>query len=275
VPETTVQADLLETIVAATRRQVEVRAAREPLDAIAARAGSASPRGGLFLDRLRRPSHVNVIAECKRRSPSKGVIRARYDPVAIAREYEHAGAAAISILTEATFFDGSLAHLGAVREAVGVPLLRKDFVVDAYQVHEARAAGADAVLLIVAALEQEMLVSLHELATSSGLAVLVEVHDEAELERAAEAGARIIGVNNRNLRTLRTDTSVSERLIARMPAGVVRVAESGLKTSADLRRLHDAGYDAFLIGESLMAQPSPGEALRSLVAGMAAGRAAS
>ena len=208
---------------------------------------------------------VNVIAECKRRSPSRGVLAAHYDPVAIARKYEAGGAAAISVLTEPTFFDGALEHLTAVRDAVGLPLLRKDFVVDDYQLLEARAAGADAVLLIVAALEQTELVRLQSRAWELGLAALVEVHDDEELARAIGSGARLIGVNNRNLRTLTVDVSASDRLAAQMPANVVGVSESGLQSRGDLERLAAAGYRAFLIGERFMTDPDPARAISDLI----------
>ncbi|HYS24858.1 MAG TPA: indole-3-glycerol phosphate synthase TrpC, partial [Vicinamibacterales bacterium] len=194
-------ADLLETIVAATRRIIEVRQAAEPLAALAERAHAAASHRGRLYAALAGTNRLNVIAECKRRSPSKGVLRAEYDPVAIAKAYEEAGAAAISVLTEPTFFDGSLEHLAAVRAAVEVPLLRKDFVVSEYQLLEAKAAGADAVLLIAAALRPVELKVLHDHAARHGLDVLVEVHDAQELAIAIDVGARIIGVNNRNLRT--------------------------------------------------------------------------
>ena len=188
------------------------------------------------------PGRSNVIAECKRRSPSRGVLAAQYDPVAIARQYEAGGAAAISVLTEPTFFDGALEHLdrGARRRST-LPLLRKDFIVDEYQLLEARAAGADAVLLIVAALEQADLVRLQQRAWELGLAALVEVHDDEELGRAVDSGARIIGVNNRNLRTLAVDVAASDRLAARMPAGVVGVSESGLQSRGRSRAAGGAG----------------------------------
>ncbi len=169
------------------------------------------------------------------------------------------------MLTEPTFFDGALAHLTAVRDAVGLPLLRKDFVVDDYQLLEARAAGADAVLLIVAALEQAELVRLQSRARELGLAALVEVHDDEELARAIDSGARLIGVNNRNLRTLAVDVSASDRLAAKMPANVVGVSESGLQTRGDLERLAAAGYRAFLIGERFMTDPDPARAISDLI----------
>jgi indole-3-glycerol phosphate synthase len=257
--------DLLATIVAATERITASRRVQEPLAALERRAADRSPRGGLFESRLRRLDGFNVIAECKRRSPSRGVLAADYDPVRIARAYADGGAAAISVLTEPTFFDGSLAHLEAVRVAVEVPLLRKDFVVDEYQLFEARANGADAVLLIVAALAQAPLEALQARAWQLGLATLVEVHDRDELSRAVDSGARVIGVNNRNLRTLKVDVTASDDLAASMPKSVVAVSESGLQSRADLERLAAAGYGAFLIGERFMTDPDPSAAIRLLI----------
>jgi indole-3-glycerol phosphate synthase len=259
-------ADLLATIVAATARIVEVREAREPRAVLEKRALATTARPGRFAAALRRTAGFNVIAECKRRSPSKGILRASYDPVAIARSYAAAGAAAISVLTEPTFFDGALQHLCDVRRAVGdVPLLRKDFVVSDYQLLEARACGADAVLLIVAALPQDELRRLFESARALGLDVLVEVHDVAELERALAIGASVVGVNNRNLRTLTVDVHASEELIARIPADVTAVSESGLRSADDLRRLSALGYRAFLVGERFMTAADPGAALKELL----------
>jgi indole-3-glycerol phosphate synthase len=260
-------ADLLDTIVAATRRIVEVRQQAEPLAALAERAGAAPSRAGRLQAALTRTDRCNVIAECKRRSPSRGVLRSEYDPAAIARGYEAAGAAAISVLTEPAFFDGSLEHLAAVRGAVEVPILRKDFIVSEYQLLEAKAAGADAVLLIVAALRPVELKVLHDHARRYGLDALVEVHDATELAIAIDAGARIIGVNNRNLRTLDVDVHASELLIARIPPEIVAISESGLKTADDLLRLRQLGYRAFLIGERFMAATDPGKALEGLLAG--------
>jgi indole-3-glycerol phosphate synthase len=260
-------ADLLATIVAATRRIVEVREQREPLADLQKRAADVSPRDGTFEAALRPTDRVNVIAECKRRSPSKGVLRADYDPTAIARSYVEAGAAAISVLTEPTFFDGALEHLEAVRAVADVPLLRKDFIVTEYQLHEARAAGADAVLLIVAALQPVELKVLHDHASRIGLDVLVEVHDATELAVALDVGARIVGVNNRNLRTLDVDVHASETLIAQIPRDVIAVSESGLKSAGDIRRLRQLGYGAFLMGERLMTTEDPGAALRDLLQG--------
>jgi indole-3-glycerol phosphate synthase len=262
---TAAPADLLATIVAATRRIVEVRLEREPANELEKRAAIVPARAGRFETALRRVDRINVIAECKRRSPSKGVLRADYDPVAIAKAYIGAGAVAVSVLTEPTFFDGAPEHLQAVRQAVDAPLLRKDFVVTEYQLLEARAMGADAVLLIVAALRPVELKVLHDHALRLGLDVLVEVHDARELAVAIDAGARIIGVNNRNLRTLEVDVRASEELVAQFPAGVIAVSESGLKTAEDLIRLRRLGYGAFLIGERFMTAPDPGAELRGLL----------
>jgi indole-3-glycerol phosphate synthase len=260
-------ADLLATIVAATRRIVDVRQHAEGRADLEKRAMAVSPQTGRFQAALGRTDRVNIIAECKRRSPSRGVLRADYNPVAIAAAYADAGAAAISVLTEPTFFDGELEHLRAVRVAVDVPLLRKDFIISEYQLLEARAVGADAVLLIVAALRPVELKVLHDHALRLGLDVLVEVHDTKELSIAADAGARIVGVNNRNLRTLEVDVRASEDLIREMPAGVVAVSESGLKTAADLERLRMMGYRAFLVGERLMMAEDPGRELRRVLGG--------
>jgi indole-3-glycerol phosphate synthase len=255
--------DLLAAIVAATRTRVLQAVAREPLASLERRASNGPPPRGFR--RALAEDGVRVIAECKRRSPSRGVLRADYDPAGIARQYASSGAAAISVLTEPTFFDGALAHLEAVRRAVDVPLLRKDFILEPYQLLEARASGADAILLIVAALDDDTLRALARDARQLGLDVLVEVHDEVELARAIDAGADLIGVNNRNLRTLAVEVDASVRLAPRMPAGVLPVAESGLRTGADLRGLHELGYRAFLIGERFMAAPDPGVALAVLL----------
>ena len=257
--------DLLLAIVGATERLIEVRRERESVVALERRAAGASPDGARFEQELAVEGRVNVIAECKRRSPSKGVLAVDYDPEVIAREYARGGAAAISVLTEPTFFDGALEHLMAVRRAVSVPLLRKDFIVDDYQLFEARAAGADAILLIVAALDQVTLTRLQARAWDLGLAALVEVHDEEELARAIDAGARVIGVNNRNLRTLQVDVSASHRLAAKIPTGVIAVSESGLRSRDDLDRLAEAGYRAFLIGERFMVDPDPAQAIGDLI----------
>ena len=262
-------ADLLATIVASTRRIVEVREAREPFDVLRAKVEQLESRPAQrFRSALERTERLNVIAECKRRSPSRGILRQEYDPAVIAAGYAAAGAAAISVLTEPTFFDGSLDHLRAVRASVPVPVLRKDFIVSEYQLLEARAHGADAVLLIVAALTQQELKSLSDCATRWGLDALVEVHSADELSIALDAGAAIVGVNNRNLRTLEVDVKASEMVIARIPRTVVAVSESGLKTSDDLLKLRQMGYGAFLIGERFMTAANPGAAFGELLAGV-------
>jgi indole-3-glycerol phosphate synthase len=257
--------DLLEAIVAATRTRVESAKQREPRESLERRASARTPQGRLFAERLSRRGSVNVIAECKRRSPSRGVLRTAYDPVTTAKGYEEAGAAAISVLTEPGFFDGSLEHLAAVRDVVRIPLLRKDFIIDDYQLLEARAAGADAVLLIVSALDDAALVSLAKSAADLGLAVLVEVHSVEECRRAVDAGARIIGVNNRNLRTLAVDLTASRDIAAVIPGDAIAISESGLKTPADLQAMKRLGYQAFLIGERFMVEPDPGAALMGLI----------
>ncbi len=262
--------DLLAAIVAATHYIVAVRSARVSIDELERRAAAVTPRPGTFRQALERPTTFNVIAECKRRSPSRGVLKASYDPASIALSYERAGAAAISVLTEPTFFDGTLDHLAAVRKTTTLPVLRKDFIVDRYQILEARAAGADAILLIVAALSPGELTHLHQTAVELGLDVLVEIHDLSELPVALDAGASIIGVNNRNLRTLSVDTEVSRKAVEVIPEKVVAIAESGLKTGDDLNNLKLAGYDAFLVGERLMATDDPGHALGELLKGAGA-----
>ncbi len=257
--------DLLAAIVAATRRSLEVRKRAEPEARLAEAAAGRVPGGARFVAGLSRPGAWNVIAECKRRSPSRGVLRRDYDAAWVAGRYEAGGAAAVSVLTEPGFFDGSLDDLRAVRARVALPLLRKDFVVDDYQLLEARAAGADAVLLIVAALQPAALRSLLAGAAGHGLAALVEVHRQEELAAALDAGARLVGVNCRNLSTLDVDLAVAARLVGGIPDDVVAVAESGLREPGDIRRLREAGYDAFLVGERLVAADDPGRALGELM----------
>jgi indole-3-glycerol phosphate synthase len=226
---------------------------------------SRTPDAALFASRLSRSGSINVIAECKRRSPSRGVLRAAYDPVSIATGYERAGAAAISVLTEPGFFDGSLAHLAAVREAVRVPLLRKDFIIDEYQLPEARATGADAILLDRRRARRCGADVVATSARALGLAALVEVHNVEECRRALASGAGIIGVNNRNLRTLQVDLDASRDVAGLLPASAIGISESGLKTSADLQAMQALGYHAFLMGERFMIEPDPGAALAGLI----------
>ncbi len=256
---------VLDAIVAAARKRVEVARERVGLADLERRLGGDTSTAS-FQDALGQPG-VRVIAECKRRSPSRGVLRQDYDPVAIAGQYARAGAAAISVLTEPGFFDGHLDHLAAVHASrPGLPLLRKDFVVDEYQIAEAAASGASAVLLIVAALDQQTLTRLLAYAAALPIDVLTEVHDEDEARRAMEAGARIVGVNNRDLRTLAVSLETSFRVAPLIAAADVRVAESGLRTGDDLAGLASAGYHAFLIGERFMTDDDPGDGLARVIA---------
>ena len=233
--------------------------------ALERRALTRSANGAAFMTAVSAVGGVNVIAECKRRSPSRGVLRVAYDPAEIAAGYERGGAAAISVLTEPGFFDGALRHLELVREAVRIPILRKDFIVDDYQLLEARAAGADAILLIVGALEDDAIRRLIGGADALGLAALVEVHTAEECDRAIACGARLLGVNNRNLRTLQVDLDASHTIARRIPQGVIAVSESGLRTPADLTTMARLGYRAFLMGERFMTSADPGEALAGLL----------
>ncbi len=257
---------ILDDILDDKRREVEAARARRGEDELAREAAACREPVRGFRQALARAEAPAIIAELKRRSPSKGLIRPDFDPVEGARAYQQGGAAAISVLTDAKYFGGELGYLRAVREAVPLPLLRKDFVVDGYQIDEARVAGADAVLLIVAALRPDELADLHKRGRERGLDVLVEVHDEAELEAALTVGADLIGVNNRDLRTFDVDLAVSERLAARLPASgdVLLVAESGIHTPADVERLRRAGARAFLVGESLMRERDLAVALAEL-----------
>lgn len=227
-----------------------------------AAGAAAEPRD--FEGALRRPGEVAIVAEFKRRSPSAGPIRPGAEPAKVAAAYDAAGVAAISVLTDAAF-DGSLDDLRAVRQATGRPLLRKDFVLDALQVAEARAAGADAVLLIVRALERAALRTLLRAVADWGLVALVEAHDERELDEALEAGARVVGINHRDLATFVTDRSLTERLAARVPPEVVWVAESGFRGPDDVRWAGELGVDAVLVGERIMAEAEPGRALAAWV----------
>jgi indole-3-glycerol phosphate synthase len=227
-------------------------------------AAEAAPAPPDFALALRQGNAVSVIAEVKRRSPSAGAIRSDAGAVNVARVYADAGAAAVSVLTDRQYFGGDLTDLEAVGAAVDVPLLRKDFTLDALQLHEARAAGAAAVLLIVRILDDAQLLDLGQLATELGLAALVEVHDEAELDRALGAGARVLGVNNRDLAMFLTDLGVTERLASRVPGDIVLVGESGIRTMADVERLAGAGVDAVLVGEALMRDPEPARLLTEL-----------
>jgi indole-3-glycerol phosphate synthase len=257
---------LLAKIVAEKHAEVAARRAVVSHEQLAVRAAAAPPVRDFASALARRGELPRVIAEVKRASPSAGAIRLDADPAGVAAEYEAAGAAAVSVLTDERHFGGSLAALTEARSRVGIPVLRKDFIVDGYQLLEARAAGADAVLLIVAALDDVTLATLAADASSLGMAALVEVHDEAEARRALAAGARLIGVNHRDLATLKVDMTVFARIRPLLPETILTVAESGIRTPEDVRRMARAGADAILVGEHLMRQPSPGVALRELLA---------
>jgi indole-3-glycerol phosphate synthase len=254
---------VLDEILAGVREDLATREEQVPLSDLRAAAAAAPPPLDAYAA-LRAPG-VGVIAEVKRASPSKGALAEIADPAELAREYAAGGARCVSVLTENRWFGGSLADLTAVRAAVKCPLLRKDFVVSSYQVHEARAHGADIVLLIVAALDQNTLMGLLERVESLGMTALVEVHTEEEADRALEAGAQVIGVNARDLRTLEVDRSVFERIAPGLPSSVVKIAESGVRGPHDLIRYASAGADAVLVGEGLVTQKSPREAVAELV----------
>ena len=256
-------ATILDQILDDTRALVAERQAVTPAAALMRRPAFHAPT--LSLARaLRRPDGPAYIAECKRASPSEGVIRREYRPADVARSYKNAAAAAVSVLTEPTHFKGSLDDLAEVRLAVDLPVVRKDFVVDEYQLVEARAYGADAVLLIVAALERRQLADLLDAARGLGLGVLVEVHEEHELDAVDLDAVDVLGVNSRDLRTFDVDLGRAERVFSTLPDRVVRVAESGITTAADAARLRRAGADAFLVGTHFMRQPDPGRALAAL-----------
>ncbi|HET8625841.1 MAG TPA: indole-3-glycerol phosphate synthase TrpC [Thermomicrobiales bacterium] len=269
--ETAVQGTFLERIVAHKRREVAERKARRPFAAVERAAREQAPALD-FAAALAAPG-VRLIAEVKGASPSKGVLIEPFEPEAIAADYLAAGADAISVLTDEAFFRGSLDYLSAIkarslRVATPRPVLRKDFLLDAYQVAEARAAGADAVLLIVAMLDDALLRELLAAARDYGLAALVEVHGGAELDRALAAGAAIVGINNRDLHSFKVDLATTERLAPRVPVGTIVVGESGIETAADVRRLAAAGVGAILVGESLVKAPDRAAAIRALLAGV-------
>ncbi|HEY4897759.1 MAG TPA: indole-3-glycerol phosphate synthase TrpC [Solirubrobacteraceae bacterium] len=259
------RSNVLERILGETRAEVHRRKREEPLALDDAENPEQPVASGErpFRDALTAPG-IGVIAEFKRRSPSAGTLRSDADLAAIVTSYRDGGAAALSILTEGPNFAGALADLQTARAACGLPLLRKDFIVDPYQLHESRRAGADAILLIVAALSAAELASLHAGARSLGLDVLVEVHDREELQTALAIGADIVGVNNRDLRDFSVDVSRTERLMADVPAGTTIVSESGIGSADQLERLQDLGVEAVLVGETLMRAGDPAAALRKL-----------
>lgn len=259
-------ADVLQRILATKRAEVAAAKAEVAQSELEA-AARAAPAARDFLGAIRakvaagRPA---VIAEIKRASPSKGLLREPYDPPSIARSYEAGGAACLSVLTDRDYFQGSPEHLRAARAACALPVLRKDFIVDLYQVFEARAMGADCILLIAAALRTDEMRRLEGLATSLGMAVLVEVHDAAELDAALGLATPLVGINNRDLRTFETRLETTLGLLPRIPGGRIAVTESGILALADVARLRAAGVGAFLVGEAFMRAPDPGLALREL-----------
>jgi len=260
--------DVLKRILARKQEEVADRRARIPLSELKARAACAPPLRG-FADAVEAKiaaGQAAVIAEVKKASPSKGVIRADFDPAAIARSYEAGGAACLSVLTDVDFFQGSDAYLQQARAACRLPVLRKDFVVDAWQLYESRALGADCVLLIAAALDDAQLSEYAYLAAELGMDVLVEVHDMDELERALPVPARLLGINNRDLRSFEVALRTTLDLRHAVPADRVLVTESGILTASDVALMRDGGVHAFLVGEAFMRQPDPGAALRRLFA---------
>lgn len=255
---------ILAQIVAAKREEIRQAQRVRPLAELEAALAVAPPVRNFFRP-LAAPGDIKLIAEVKKASPSKGVIRSDFDPVAIARIYEAEGAACISVLTDQPFFQGSLDYLRQIRSAVAVPLLRKDFILDKYQLFEARAAGADAVLLIAECLDDCQLRSLHRQTIELGMTPLVELYEPDNLMRVLEAGATLIGVNNRDLRTFQVDLNHTIRLREQIPGECVLVGESGIRTRGDVLRLQAAGVQAMLVGEHLMSQPDIGAAVRDLL----------
>jgi indole-3-glycerol phosphate synthase len=259
-------ADILARILATKADEIAAAKRARPLDELVSAArGQSPPRD--FAGALRakiatgRPA---VIAEIKKASPSRGILRADFDPPAIAASYERGGAACLSVLTDCTYFQGEPAHLAAARAACGLPVLRKDFIVDEYQIAEAREMGADAILLIVAALPDARLSALEAFARELGMAVLVEVHDSAELSRALRLATPLVGINNRDLRTFDVSLATTLDLVPAIPAGRIVVAESGILAPADVATLAAGGVKAFLVGEAFMRAPDPGAALSAL-----------
>ena len=260
--------DKLAEICAAKSEEVAARKAQHSIAELAERAAAQSaPRGFEAALRAKAASGFALIAEVKKASPSKGLIRADFDPAAHAAAYQAGGAACLSVLTDAPYFQGHEDHLIAARNACDLPVLRKDFMVDPWQVAEARSIGADAILIIVAALDGSAMVEIEAAALDLGMDVLVEVHSEAEMERAAQLNSRLIGINNRDLKRFVTDLAITERLAPLAPPDTLLVSESGINSHSDLRRLETSGVRTFLVGESLMRQPDLAAATRALIVG--------
>lgn len=258
---------ILDKIIADKKPEVEARKNIASLEQVMCCAKDAPPALD-FAAALRRPSPadgIRMIAEVKKASPSKGLIRAEFDPVAIARAYERSGASGISVLTDEKYFQGHLDYLKAVRRAVGIPLLRKDFIIDPYQIYEARAAGADAILLIAAVLSRERISEFMGIAAGIGMVSLVETHTADEMESALSAGAKVIGINNRDLQTFETTLSATLTLAKMVSDGCILVSESGISTRDDVKMLQDAGVDAILVGESLMRESDPSMKVKELL----------
>ncbi|MBA4031567.1 MAG: indole-3-glycerol phosphate synthase TrpC [Planctomyces sp.] len=261
---TTETKNVLDHIVEHKREEVARAKSELPLIELAARLKDVPPPRG-FIEAIARASDIALIAEVKKASPSAGLIRADFEPVELAKTYVRHGATCLSVLTDEKYFQGSLDYLRRIRAAVDVPLLRKEFVVDPYQILEAKVAGADAILLIAECLPQPLLEELFQKATELGLDTLIELHDEEHLERVLELGPKLVGVNNRDLKTMVTDLEQTVRLASRIPEGVLLVGESGIRTRADVDRLKSAGARAVLVGESLMREPDVGQAVDRLL----------
>jgi indole-3-glycerol phosphate synthase len=264
-------ADILETILQTKAREIDAAKAQISESELATRVrsqandASAIPRGFVKAIRAKHAAHKPaVISEIKRASPSKGLLRDPYDPAAIAKDYEQSGAACLSVLTDQDFFQGQASHLLAARAACSLPVLRKDFMIDPYQVLQARSWGADCILLIVAALEDPQMHELESAAMDCGMDVLIEVHDKVELDRALKCRSPLMGINNRNLRTFETRLETTLDMVRDVPADRIIVTESGIHSPADVKRMRDAGVNTFLVGEAFMRAPSPGQQLQAL-----------
>ena len=255
---------ILDTIIAHKQKELQIEAEQVPLATLKSKLANLPPTKD-FRAAIAQSDNINLIAEVKKKSPSKGIIREDFDPIQIAETYAKNGAAAISVLTDVRFFDGRLDYLFSIRQVVDVPLLRKDFTIDPYHIYQARVAGADAILLIVAALTKDQLREFMDIAESLSLASLVEVHTDTELKIALDVEAEIIGINNRDLRTFHTDLATTFSLREFLPTGKVVVSESGIYTRADVESLREAGVNAILVGESLMRSPDIGEQVRKLI----------